>query len=84
MLSRLDFLILALLEANSAKSALTGMSVNEISQVEVLSAEITLYKRLKLLLNLNYVAKGYKTGKAETYYITDKGLQIKLQGEKSI
>jgi hypothetical protein len=83
--SRLDYLILNLLDANSANTPIKGMTVDEMAEAaDRISANITLYKRVKVLMNLNYVAKGVKDGKADTYFITGAGLQIKSKGEESI
>ena len=83
--SRLDYIILKLLESKSAKSPLVGMTINEIeAELDSIAANITLYKRVKTLIKQEYIAKGVKAGKADTFYITDAGIKIKCEGEKNI
>ena len=52
------------------------MSVQEIKEAESLEYEIdTFYRQLKKFVLLNYVGQGVKDGRANTYYITQKGIE---------
>lgn len=81
-LSRLEFLVLSILETNEAISRFTGMTSYEIATADQLGyKENTIYKQLKLFEKNGFVQTGAKDGKSLTFYITDLG-KCKLREEK--
>ena len=81
-MSRIDFLILAILEDNNARSRTSSMSLREIADTEAFGCkENTIFKSLKKSEKKGYVATGLKDGHANTYFITKLGAAY-LQKEK--
>lgn len=76
-MNRLGFLILSVLERSEANSKATAMTAVEVSEVEYFGYKPnTIFKKFTELEKKEYVAQGYKDGKAKTFYITDKGREF--------
>lgn len=78
--NRLDQLILMSLKKNDCIDKRSGMTITEIiydNTMEdgtcVLGVRMTVYRKLKRLLNTGYIACGIVDNHADTYYLVDKG-----------
>lgn len=81
--NRLGFLVLSVLLANNADNRMAAMSLKEIMQTEDLDVkENTLFKKLRDYEIQEYVKKGIKDGRANTFYITDAGKEFLEQYKK--
>ena len=73
-MNRLRILILSVLSKEKVVSSASAISAYEIEeQLNSVYRADTIYKNLIVLKNFGYVNAGYKDGKANTYYITQKG-----------
>ena len=82
-MNRLGFLVLSVLLANNADNRMAAMSLKEIMQTEDLDVkENTLFKKLRDYEIQEYVKKGIKDGRANTFYITDAGKEFLEQYKK--
>lgn len=76
-MNRLDVLILSILSRNEAFDKASAMTIKEIMDTEDFGyKENTIFKKLSSFEVLEYVALGYKEGRAKTFYITDKGREL--------
>lgn len=75
-MTRLDFNIIALLHSKDAINEAVGLTVNEIIEIIPIVKAITIYKRLQDLVKTGYVLKGFKASRADTFYISDKGISL--------
>ena len=75
-MNRLGFLILSILKQNEAVNSVSAMSLREIAESEDFGyRENTVFKKIKEFESLGYVLKGMKDGRADTFFITDDGLE---------
>ena len=82
-MNRLGFLVLSVLLTNGADNRMAAMSLKEIMQTEDLDVkENTLFKKLRDYEIQEYVKKGIKDGRANTFYITDAGKKFLEQYKK--
>ena len=82
-MNRLGFLVLSVLLTNGADNRMAAMSLKEIMQSEDLDVkENTLFKKLRDYEIQEYVKKGIKDGRANTFYITDAGREFLEQYKK--
>ena len=82
-MNRLGFLVLSVLLTNGADNRMAAMSLKEIMQTEDLDVkENTLFKKLREYEIQEYVKKGIKDGRANTFYITDAGKEFLEQYKK--
>ena len=82
-MNRLGFLVLSVLLTNGADNRMAAMSFKEIMQTEDLDVkENTLFKKLRDYEIQEYVKKGIKDGRANTFYITDAGKEFLEQYKK--
>ena len=82
-MNRLGFLVLSVLLTNGADNRMAPMSLKEIMQTEDLDVkENTLFKKLRDYEIQEYVKKGIKDGRANTFYITDAGKEFLEQYKK--
>ncbi len=75
-LNRIQYVILNILKKNKADSPMRSMSCNEIAEIEETDKPSTIYKHLRVLENLGYVARGAKVERATGYIITEAGLKV--------
>ena len=75
-LNRIQYVILNILKKNKADSPMTSMSCNEITEIEQNDKPTTIYRHLRILENLGYVARGAKVERATGYIITAAGLKV--------
>lgn len=82
-MNRLGFLVLSVLLTNGADNRMAAMSLKEIMQTEDLDVkENTLFKKLRDYEIQEYVKKGIKDGRANTFYITYAGKEFLEQYKK--
>jgi DNA-binding MarR family transcriptional regulator len=74
-ISALTIDILAYLDGKSACNEAVAFSKYSIAD-EIESTPHTVYIHINLLLEMGYVAKGFKAGKAIRYYITEAGIKF--------
>jgi len=72
------------LESNEATNRITAMTIGEIMAVLENAGNgknrMTIYRRLKMLVELGYIAKGVPDDHADTFYMIEKGFSF-LKGE---
>ena len=82
-MNRLGFLVLSILRKAGANDKLSSMTVREITETEeeLGLKENTVFKKIKDFEQSGYIGRGLKEGRADTFYITEKGCEF-LEGEK--
>lgn len=75
-LNRCAYVILGILRTKNATDKVHGLTIAEISALERVSKPNTIHKRIKEMKENGFVDDGVKAGKAKTYYLTEKGLNI--------
>lgn len=80
-LNRADYALLKILRKNNSVSFFKGMTIYEIMSV-MGGARTFTYRRLVRLMNLGYVEKGCKDINANTYIITEKGINLIIESEE--
>ena len=76
-MNRLGMMILAILRKNSALSPSTAVSIYELKDYATLHYSLsTIYRTIQSLCEDGFINDGLKDSKANTFYITEKGLQI--------
>lgn len=74
--------ILKILYSNNKVSAVSSMSLKEIVENGKISlSNITIYKQLTTLIKSGYISLGLRSGKENTYYITQSGINAKKELE---
>ena len=84
ILNQLGILILSVLareKVNCNASAMTSYEITDEMQ-HIYRAD-SIYRNMVKLKKLEYVKEGYKDGKANTYYITQKGLEALEDARKA-
>lgn len=76
MESRLDFLILSILNEQKAYGQLSGITLKEMNPEAIGYKNNTAYKRINKLIKSGIIAKGVLEGKQNTYFLTDAGKQL--------
>ena len=76
-LSRLEFLITFSLQKYGAISPIKAVTLNELQgYCPTKQSYSTFYRAIKFLYNNNYVVQGLKDGKNDTYYLSEKGVEL--------
>ena len=75
MLNKIEVLLLAELNKKQKYSPINSMSIASFDSAKCMSFN-TIYKKICNLEKLNYVQKGLKESKKNTYFITDLGIEI--------
>lgn len=71
----MDYLILTTLKQNEAIVPVGGMTLQELAEEEGIGVKpITLYKRIKPIMEYGFMSKGIAVGRADSYYVTAAGL----------
>lgn len=78
-MDKLDFAILNVLQENESVNRIQTLSRKEMLEALDIN-KVTLYKRIKNIINQNYIAQGLNEGREHTYYITKEGIKL-LQEE---
>lgn len=79
-MNQTHYKILKMLYDKDKVSAVNSISLNEITDCSTLS-KISIYKQVLTLTQKGYVSQGLRTGKENTYYITQAGIHAKQQLE---
>ena len=74
-MDKLDYAILNVLQEQQANTRLRAITLNEIVE-EISINEKTLARRINNIVLLGNISKGFKAGKAFTYYITQEGINL--------
>lgn len=74
-LNRLDYVILMLLKKQNCTSHFKSMTLQEIISVTNTSRPST-YRKMMKLVELGYVKKGCKSTNADTFYLTEKSMEL--------
>ena len=82
-LNRFEYLILVTLSKSGCKNCFKGITISEILEVTegCLGARMTVYKKLRKLVDAGYIAKGILDNHADTFYLTEKGINIVEEGK---
>lgn len=77
-LNRLEFMILETLYSFGSKDRFHGLTITEIlSENEgSLGARMTVYKKMKKLVNAGYIQKGCMDNHADTFYLLEKSIKL--------
>lgn len=74
-LDRLDYVILTLLKNNNYTSYFRSMTIQEIMSVTNTTRPTT-YRRVMRLFQNGYVKKGCKSVQADTFYLSNEGIEL--------
>lgn len=82
-LNRLEFMILDTLYDSGCKDHFHSMTISELLEINegVLGARMTVYKKLKKLVDAGYIKKGCVDNHADTFYLMEKSIGI-IEGGK--
>lgn len=77
-LNCLECKILCILYRYECKDKYNGLTITELlsSNEKTLGTRMTIYKKMKKLVNAGYIAKGILDNHADTFYLTEKGIEI--------
>lgn len=75
MLNRKDFLFLTTLYENNCTSYFYSMTMREVAAKRKTSKS-TVYRSFLKLLEKELIKKGCLSERAETYYLTEKGIKV--------
>ena len=77
-LDRVRFLILEALRTNGAVDKYHGMTISEINDDTegLLGIRMTIWRKIRKLVEQGYIAKGIMDKRADTYYLLEKGMKI--------
>lgn len=74
-MDKLDFAILNVLQEQQANMELSAVTKYEILESLEMN-EKTLFRRIKMMIELGYIQQGLKVSRSFTYFITDKGIKM--------
>lgn len=77
-LNRMEFMILQSLYDFGSKDRFHGMTITEIMEDNdgSLGARMTVYKKMKKLIQVGYIDKGVLDNHADTFYLLEKGNRL--------
>lgn len=77
-LNRMEYMILASLHAFGSKDCFHGMTITEIIEdnEDSLGARMTVYKKMRKLVQAGYIEKGVLDNHADTFYLLEKGIKL--------
>lgn len=77
-LNRMEFMILQSLYDFGSKDYFHGMTITEIIEDNdgSLGARMTVYKKMKKLVQAGYIDKGVLDNHADTFYLLDRGIRL--------
>lgn len=82
-MNRLEYLILKTLYINDCNNEFVSMTITEIMDVNsdddgdcLLGTRITIYRKLKKLLEQKYIKQGITDDHAHTFYLDTRGLEL--------
>lgn len=75
--NRLEFLITLSLQKCGATSPIKAVTLGELQEYcPTKQSYSTFYRAIKFLHKNNYVIQGLKDGKNDTYYLSQKGMEL--------
>lgn len=74
-LSRIDFALMKVLQSRNCTAYFSGMTMQELISVVGISRSAA-YRRLNRLITEGYIEKACKSINADTFCITQKGVEI--------
>lgn len=76
-LNRLEYMILESLYEGGCKDYFHGMTIAEILEDNdgALGKRMTVWKKMKKMVDTGYIAKGVLDNHADTYYLTEKSIK---------
>lgn len=77
-LNRLEYMILETLYDVGCKDRFHGMTITEILEYNesALGKRMTVWKKIKKLMNAGYMEKGVLDNHADTYYLLEKSIKL--------
>lgn len=83
-LNRLDYMILDTLYHGGFTDYYHGITISEMMELNngVLGARMTVWKKLRRLVESKYISKGLIDNHSDTYYLEEKGIRIIELGGK--
>lgn len=82
-INRMEYLILNTLYAAKCKDHYDSMTISELMEDTtdesgqcVLGVRLTIYKKLQKLVKASFINKGILDARADTYFITEKGINL--------
>jgi len=77
-LNRLEYMILETLYDGGCRDRFHGMTITEILDDNdgTLGARMTVWKKIKKLMNAKYLDKGVLDNHADTYYLLEKSIKM--------
>lgn len=77
-LNRLEYMILQSLYRNNCNDSYSGMTIAEIMEDNdnVLGVRMTVWRKLKRLVEIGYVEKGIMDDHSDTFYLLENGMKI--------
>lgn len=88
-INRLDYIILQTIYTFGCINCYNSITISELMEENsqeskcILGSRMTIYKKLKKLVENAYIKKGIKDNHADTYYIIEKGIDLIEKGEKN-
>lgn len=84
-LNRLEYMILDTLYAFGSRDQFHGLTITEIlaENEGSLGARMTVYKKMRKLVNAGYIAKGVVDNHADTFYLLDRAIRT-IEGGKEV
>lgn len=83
-MNRTDILLMMALENGKADTPAFGLTIKEIMNLIEdngnKKCKMTVYRRLRGLVEYGYIAKGFFENHADTFYLLDKGKEILSEG----
>lgn len=77
-LNRLEYMILQSLYRNNCNDSYNGMTIAEIMEDNdnVLGVRMTVWRKMKKLVETGYVAKGILDDHSDTFYLLENGMKL--------
>ena len=84
-LNRLEYEILETLYATNSVDRFHGMTITEIMEDNggTLGARMTIYKKMKKLIEAGYIQKGVTDNHADTFYLLQRAIKT-IEGGKEV
>lgn len=78
-INRTDVTLMQILQSQNADNASFGMTITEImeymNEIDNAKSRMTIYRRLRMLSESEYIGKGVLENHADTFYLTEKGIR---------
>lgn len=82
--NRTDVLLMQTLESNDATNPAFGLTITEImtalAEIGSTKSRMSVYRRLRHLVDIGYIAKGVLENHADTFYLVERGKRF-IEGE---